>query len=144
MLDVQCRSVSYNLIFTGIDEREHEDGETVLKEFLSAKLKITEEIHIAKLHRMGNIAEAKRRGRPRPLIVKFVHEKDLVKVKRTTILLQGKPYGVNKKYSPEMERERKKLYHIAKAERKKGSIFVLVKLYVNNSIINPETYVFTT
>ena len=146
MLDAQCRSMSYNLIFTGINEREYEDGETVLKEFLSAKLQIADEIPFANTHRIGNITEAKRRGRPRPLIAKFVHKKDLLKVKRATALLQGTHYGVNEQYPPEIESERKKLYPIAKAERKKGSRVVLVrdKLYVNNSIINPETYVFTT
>ena len=146
MLDAQCRSMSYNLIFTGIDEREQEDGETVLKEFLSARLRITDEIPFANIHRMGNIAEAKRRGRPRPLIAKFVHKKHLLKVKRATALLKGTHYGVNEQYPPEIERERKKLYPIAKAERKKGSRVVLVrdKLYVNNSIINPEIYVFTS
>ena len=146
MLDAQCRSMSYNLIFTGIDEREYEDGETVLKEFLSAKLSIADEIPFANIHRMGNTAEAKRRGRPRPLIAKFVHKKHLLKVKRATVLLKGTHYGVNEQYPPEIERERKKLYPIAKAERKKGSRVVLVrdKLFVNNSMIIPETYVFTT
>ena len=146
MLDAQCRSMSYSLIFTGIDEREYEDGETVLKEFLSARLCITDEIPFANIHRIGNITEAKRRGRPRPLIAKFVHKKHLLEVKRATVLLKGTHYGVNEQYPPEIERERKKLYPIAKTERKKGSRVVLVrdKLFVNNSMINPKTYVFTT
>ena len=138
--DQQCRSMKYNLIFTGIEESRDEDSEEVVKNFIEKQLKVEDDVQLANVHRIGGVD--KRKKGPRPIIAKFIFYKDMVKVKKAGRNLQGTRYGMNEQYPEDVEKRRKKLYPIAKAERKKGKKVALVRdrLYVENEQIDPEKY----
>lgn len=143
VLDVKCRSMKYNLIFSGIDEKawdsgEHsENSEETIKTFIKEKLKIpnADEIPMANVHRIGK-RDRRLAARPRSIIVKFIHYNDLTKIKKCAKKLQGTHYGINEQYPPEIEERRKKLYPIAKSARKDRQKAVLVrdKLYINDTL----------
>ena len=138
--------MKYNLLFHGIEEPEGaEDCEDVIKKFIAEKLKIEDEIPMKNVHRIGS-ASNRHDNRPRPIIAKFVFYKHLTSVKQSAFRLKKTPYGINEQFPPEIEAVRKRLYPIAKAERMKGKKAHIVKdkLYVNSSLVNPDTYVFET
>ena len=80
LLDVQCRSMRDNLIFTGIPEKTEEDPEKTVKNFMCEHLKIPEntvnEISFHRVHRIGR----KLNAYPRPIVAKFERykQKELV------------------------------------------------------------------
>ena len=142
--DARCRSMKYNLLFHGIEETDGaEDCEKVIKTFIAEKLKIEDEIPFKNVHRIGSLT-SRSDNRPRPIIAKFVFYKHLTNVKQSAFRLKKTPYGINEQFPPEIEAVRKRLYPIAKAERIKGKKARIVKdrLYVNNSLVDPDTYVF--
>ena len=51
ILDLRCRSMKYNLIFTGICEEKHENTEKVLRNFLAEQLEIEFNIEFTSVHR---------------------------------------------------------------------------------------------
>lgn len=55
ILDIQCRSMRDNLIFTGITKQTQENPENAIKEFMHSALKLSQN----------------NTGRPRPIIAKF-------------------------------------------------------------------------
>lgn len=67
-LDLQSRSMRDNLIFTGIDDQEEENTETVLKDFIKNTLRIEHEISFHRVHRIGR----KMNGKSRPIVAKFI------------------------------------------------------------------------
>ena len=87
-IEARCRSMKYNLLFHGIDEPEEaagaEDSEQVIKDFIRDKLSIedADDISLHNVHRIGAVG-SRRDDRPRPIIAKFVHYKDLTAVKRS-------------------------------------------------------------
>ena len=147
-LDARCRSMKYNLLFHGIAEANEgvvEDSEAVLTDFIKTNLSIEEEFEMANVHRIGKRDDPHRKpGRPRPIIGKFLHYKDLTNVKRSAKLLKGTNYGISEQYPPEIEEVRRKLFAIAKAERAEGRKAYVVKdkLYVDKELIDPDKYVF--
>ncbi|KAK3096070.1 hypothetical protein FSP39_022722 [Pinctada imbricata] len=139
--------MKYNLIFHGITEADVgtiEDSESVLKCFIGRNLNIEDDIPMANVHRIGRRDDRRRDGKPRPIIAKFVHYKDLMNVKRSAKRLKNTNYGISEQYPSEIEDVRRKLFAIAKAERSKGRRAYVVKdrLYVDHELIDPETYVF--
>lgn len=145
-IDAQCRSMKYNLIFSGIEEKvwdrneAAEDAEEVLKNFIKNNLEIEEadDIKMANVHRIGKRNRSSG-ARPRSIIAKFVHYKDLTKVKRSASKLKGTYYGINEQFPSEIEEKRKSLYPIAKEARKKKEkvVFVRDKLYINDVLYKP-------
>ena len=120
VVDQQCRAMKYNLIFYGIteaDEGTSEDSESVLKRFIGRYLNIEEDIPMANVHRIGRRDDRRRDGKPRPIIAKFVHYKDLMNVKRSAKRLKNTNYGISEQYPSEIEDVRRKLFAIARAER---------------------------
>ncbi|KAK3097086.1 hypothetical protein FSP39_006248 [Pinctada imbricata] len=141
--DQQCRSMKYNIIFSGIQESEgNEDCEKIIKEFIAEKLKVEGEIPLVNVHRIGNRSKARRGGRPRSIIAKFLYYKDMQRVKGAGKQLKGTSFGMNEQFPAEVEEVRKKLYPIAKEERRKGKKVVLLRdrLYVEDELIIPERY----
>ena len=117
----------------------------MIKDFIASKLKVDGDILIVNAHRIGNPSESRRRGRPRSLIAKFLYFKDMSRVKRAGRNLRGTSYGMNEQFPVEVEERRKKLYPIAKAERRKGKKVVLVrdKLFVENEAVDLDEYPYT-
>ncbi|KAK3083223.1 hypothetical protein FSP39_017228 [Pinctada imbricata] len=53
LLEMKCRSMKYNLLFSGIAEADGENCENVLKKFIQDELQIEKEIPFANVHRVG-------------------------------------------------------------------------------------------
>ena len=72
-IKLQSNSMKYNLIFSGIQQRdnENENTETVLKEFLTHELGITNanEINFQNVHRLRK----RTNGKPRSIIARFTN-----------------------------------------------------------------------
>ncbi|KAK3085537.1 hypothetical protein FSP39_004866 [Pinctada imbricata] len=134
--DLRVRSMKYNLIFSGIQEGERENSEQVLQDFLANELDIQQYIDFANVHRFGR----QHRGKPRPLIAKFLYQRDLDMVLRNARKLRGKSYYINRQFPDEIEQARRSLYPIMKEFRSKGDHVKLVRdtLYVNGEPYEPE------
>ena len=107
-LDARCRSMKYNLLFHGIAEADEgvvEDSEAVLTDFIKTNLSIEDEFEMANVHRIGKRDDPHRKpGRPRPIIGKFLHYKDLTNVKRSAKLLKGTNYESANSTRPRLRR----------------------------------------
>ncbi|CAG2220516.1 unnamed protein product [Mytilus edulis] len=133
LIDMQCRSMKYNLIFSGIEEHRDEDCEDKLRRFIYQDMRIEHRLEFGNVHRFGKSY----RNKPRPIIARFLYFSDLDMVKRAGKNLKGTHYGVNQQFPAEIEEKRRKLYPIMKAERKNNSKVVLIrdKLYVNDELV---------
>jgi len=74
LFDMQCRTVKYNLIFTGLDEQADENCKNKLRNFIYRyqEMKIPERIEFGNIHRFGK----KNAERPRPIIARFLYYSD--------------------------------------------------------------------
>ena len=144
-VDAQCRSMKYNHGIEEVDDAA-EDCEATLKQFMTHKLKLRseDEMPLKNVHRMGKKEDSRRGDRPRTMIAKFVYYKDLTKMKQSARNLKDTGYGISEQYSTEIEDARKRLYPIARAERRKGHKAYIVKdkLFVNKVLVDPAMYVF--
>lgn len=138
VLDLQCRSMRYNLIFTGLSEKENEDTENVVRQFVRHELRINHWIEFGNVHRFGSGALPGRRGRPKPIVARFLYHKDLAMVLSSTYRLKGKHFGVNQQFPDAIEQARKSLYPIMKEKRAQGCRVKLVRdvLYVDGVAYN--------
>lgn len=139
VLDLQCRSMRENLLFTGIPESEsidagdREDSESVLRDFLCNKMNITDDIKFDRVHRLGR--QNYQQNYPRPLIAKFHQYKDRERIRLTAPkVLRGTPYGVREQFPAEIEAVRRTLYPAAKRAREKEQKVRLVRdrLFIND------------
>ena len=81
IIDLQCRSMRENLLFTSIDEPDllgsdelSEDSERVLRTFIRENMKILDEIEFNRVHQLGKWKSDQLY--PIPIIVKFHRFKD--------------------------------------------------------------------
>ena len=114
VIDLQCRSMRDNLIFTGIEEPDYrieqqEDTEQVLCEFLKYEMNIEPNIPFHRVHRLGY--NQRYSYYPRPIVAKFEHFKDRELVRLAAPkTLRGKHYGVTEQFPKIVEHKRKLLY----------------------------------
>lgn len=146
LMDVQWRSMRENLIFSGIPETElrrgeHENCESLVKEFIRNQMRIEREIEFDRVHRLGRYMQNQRY--PRPIIAKFTYFKDKEHVRQAAPrTLIGTRYSVNEQFPPEMESRRKELYPVAKDARRIETNRVRLvrdKLYINGAQYIPNT-----
>ena len=79
VVDLQCRSMKTNLIFTGLSgETNTENTESKLRDFLYYELGIEENIEFGNVHRYGK----KVHGKNRPIVARFLFQRDLKRVKK--------------------------------------------------------------
>lgn len=135
--DLRCRSMKYNLIFSGIYENDHENTEEVLRDFMARNLDIDHQVEFTSVHRFGK----KNKKRARPIVAKFIYQCDLDQVLKSAKKLKGKPFQINQQFPEEIEQARKSLYPIMKEHKQKGDHVKLVRdiLYINGQPYNPET-----
>ena len=120
VLDLQCRSMRENLLFTGIDEAEaensaepSENSEDVLRTFFFEEMNIRDEIELDRVHRLGKWKRDQLY--PRPIIAKFHRFKDRERVRLAAPkVLRGTAFGVREQFPPEIEAVRRTLYPVAK------------------------------
>ena len=135
VLDLQCRQMRDNLIFSGITEDNVEPEKTV-RHFLSSKLKMSPEIvgdiTFSRVHRLGRPEE----GKCRPIIARFEHYKHRELVKSKGKELKGSSFWVNEHFPKEINDRRKKLYPIMKENRDLDHKVALSvdKLYINGQL----------
>ena len=120
LLDIQCRDMRDNLIFSGISEKKGEEKaepEQLVKEFMSKKLNLSPEvvrdITFSRVHRLGRPAE----GKSRPIIARFEHYKHKELVKSRGKELKGTSLWLNDHFPVEINDRRKKLFPIMKEKR---------------------------
>ncbi|MEW8563212.1 MAG: hypothetical protein AB2541_13945, partial [Candidatus Thiodiazotropha sp.] len=145
IIDMQCRSMRENLIFTGISESdlnrgESENTEAILKDFLRTEMNIDRDISFDRVHRLGYYDPNQIYSRP--IVAKFERFKDKEFVRMSAPApLRGKRFGVNEQYPIEVENKRKLLYPEAKKYRRNKLNKVRLvrdKLYVNGEEIIVE------
>ena len=142
ILDLRCRSMKNNLIFTGLVETRREDTEAKLREFLRCELGIDYHIEIGNVHRFGS--HQKRESQPvrknRPIVARFIYNRDLQYVLESAKYLKGRPFGINQQFPAEIENRRRELYPIMKEAKNKGETAKMVrdKLFINNKEYIPE------
>jgi hypothetical protein len=138
VLDLRCRSMKYNLVFTGLGgEDREEDTERKLREFIFHELEIKDHIEFVNVHRFGRYV----RDKCRPIVARFVYNNERDAVLASTYKLKGKPFGVHEQFPKEVEDRRRQLYPIVKNLKKSGSSKVKLirdKLFVNGKPYNPN------
>ncbi|KAK3107304.1 hypothetical protein FSP39_011554 [Pinctada imbricata] len=135
VVDLQCRSMKNNLIFTGLSgETNTEDTEGVLRDFIYYELGIDSNIEFGNVHRYGKRIN----GKPRPIVARFLYHKDLAFVKRNAYKLKGSNFGINEQFPAVIEDRRKMLYPVMKRikrrDRSANVKLVRDKLYVNGAL----------
>ena len=122
VLDLQCRSMKNNLIFTGLHEVSNEYTEDLLRDFLYSELGIDYKIEFGNVHRFGRNAWDRR-----PIVARFLYFVDLQHVLDSAYKLRNRPLNSSSlgrlkidgnNYTPyrEMQSEKKRellLYGIA-------------------------------
>jgi hypothetical protein len=142
--DLQCRSMSENLLFAGVEDLEKIDGpkldvpenstEVILK-IIEDKMEIPRgQIGIERAHRIGR----PRRGheKPRTIVVKFRNLEDKKRVLKNGNKLKGTNIFVNEQFPRSVEEKRKKLRPILKQAKTKGKNAWMVrdKLYIDGQL----------
>lgn len=140
LLDLRCRSMKNNLVFTGLRETAGEETEAKLRDFLRCELNIDYYIEFGNVHRFGS-RQNNTNGteiRPRPIVARFLYYNDLAYVLECAKRLRGKPYGINQQFPAEIENRRRSLYPVMKEAKNRGK---RVKLVRDRLFINNEEYV---
>lgn len=162
-LDLQTKYMENELIFFGIDEARRdgqsnrESVEETLRSMIKAKLQddvdiyneapvTVETITFKRVHRVGNPARVLETGRPRPIVAQFEKFSDRDAVRKAGTILNKKQASikVHEHYPKEIEARRKQLYPVVRKLADLDHDVKLVKdrLYVNNTLYNPNTGVY--
>lgn len=141
LLDQQCRSMKYNLIFTGIFEHDREDTINVVRSFIKQELEIRHRLEFANAHRFGAPAGRRGRGHHRPIVVRFLYQRDLEVVLSNAYRLKGTPFTIKRQFPEAIEQARRSLYPIMREKREQGHRVKLVRdvLYVDGHVYHDET-----
>jgi archaellum component FlaC len=132
--DLRWRSMKSNLVFTGLGgEVRGENTQQKLKAFLYQELGIQQEIDFANVHRFGKHKD----GRHRPIVARFIYNKDRTMIMERAYMLKGKPYGIQEQLPNEMEERRRELYPLMKQMRQEGR---RVKLVRDKLIVDGRLY----
>ena len=138
VLDLKCRSMKNNLVFTGLwGDGRNENTYALIREFLSRELQINYPIEFGNVHRFGRAA----RNRPRPIVARFVYFSDLLNVKDNAYRLKGTNYGIHEQYPQEIEDRRRKLYPVMRQYKQSGHRTKLVrdKLFIDGTLYVEHT-----
>lgn len=129
MLDLKCRSMSDNLVFSGLAFQREESCKLKIQNFLLNELDIPYKVNLGSVHRFGKPGL----NGARPIVAKFIHRDELEDVLKNTFKLKGKQFGISEQFPIEIERKRKELYPVMKKAKKEGKKVKLVrdKLYIN-------------
>ncbi|CAG2197849.1 unnamed protein product [Mytilus edulis] len=129
LLDLRCRSMKNNLIFSGLGFQQNENCEEKLRRFMHNELGIEFHVELGNVHRFGKPGL----NGTKPIVARFLYRKELEAVLRNTNKLKGKSFGVNEQFPEEIETRRKKLYPVLKKARQEGKQVKLVrdKLFIN-------------
>ncbi|CAG2194675.1 unnamed protein product [Mytilus edulis] len=116
MLDLKCRSMSDNLVFSGLAFQREESCQLKIQNFLLNELDIPYKVNLGSVHRFGKPGL----NGARPIVAKFIHRDELEDVLKNTFKLKGKQFGISEQFPIEIERKRKELYPVMKKAKKEG------------------------
>lgn len=122
-----------NLVCTGLGkEYPREDTESKLRTLLSYELGIEHNVEFANVHRFGRHV----RNKPRPIVVRFIYQRNLDLVLDNAHYLMGTPYGIHQQFPLSVAETRKELYPVMRHYRRQGANVRLVRdrLYVNGKL----------
>jgi hypothetical protein len=137
LTDLKWRSMKNNLVFTGLgNESRDEDTEDKLRHFIQMELGIDQHIELSNVHRFGK----PRRDGKRPIVAKFLYNKERELVKNRGFMLRDTSYGIQEQLPPDMNQRRKQLLPIMHRLRNEGNRAKLVrdKLFVNGKLYVPD------
>jgi len=136
VLDLKCRSMKNNLIFTGLHRVQNEDTEELLRCFLYNELGVDYKIEFGNVHRFKTRGDYRRS----PIVARFLYRKDLDYVLSIANRLKGKPYGIREQFPPEIEQARKPLYPVMKLAKQQRKQVTLIRdrLYIDNELYVPD------
>lgn len=134
-MDLQCRSMQYNLVFRGLLEERNEHIETKLGAFLLNEMNISK-IHMGNVHRFGKPTK----NSPRPIVARFLYYSDLKNVLANANKLRNKSFSISEQFPEAIETVRKTLYPVAKHHRRRGDQVKMVRdrLYINGQQYEPN------
>ena len=136
VLDLKCRSMKYNLVFSGLAYQNDENVTEKIRVFIKNELGILHHIDFVNVHRFGSPGL----NNARPIVAKFSYRADLEAVLKNAYRLKGKRFGINEQFPKEIENRRKALYPVmrkAKGEGKKVSM-VRDRLYIDGKLVQIE------
>lgn len=136
LLDIQCREMRDNLIFSGIKE-DKDNSEDTVRHFMTKNLKmppeVVRDITFSRVHRLGRPVD----GKTRPIIARFEHYKQKELVKSRGKELKGSSFWLNEHFPAEINDRRKKLRPIM---RENWALEHKVALSVDRLYINGQLY----
>ena len=109
----QLPNSNNQLIFSGIAESHDENTECVIRVFLQKELDIDLFMEFGNVRRFGRGLN----GRPRPIAVRFLYQKDVSYVKDRAWCLDGTPFGISENF-PLVEEKREQMYHPVTKKKK--------------------------
>ena len=135
LLDLKCRSMKNNLIFTGLHRVPNEDTEKLLRCFLHHELGVNYKIEFGNVHRIRTNGDFRRA----PIVARFLYHQDLEYVLSIANRLKGKHYGIREQFPPEIEQKRRQLYPIMRQAKRQNRQVALIrdKLYIDNQLYVP-------
>ncbi len=121
-----------NLIITGLKESDGENPEQVVSQFLSTL--VPGSVAVERCHRLG---PSQRKGKSRPMIVRFQSYPDRKKVWEKRFQLKGKDVWLKEDFPASIEEKRQSLYPILQAAKGAG---MKANLVVDKLLINGATF----
>ena len=136
LLDIQCRGMRDNLLFSGIKE-DNDNSEDTVKHFMTKNLKmppeVVRDITFSRVHRLGKPVD----GKTRQLIARFEHYKQKELVRSRGKELKGTSFWLNEHFPAEINDRRKILRPIMKEN---WALENKVALAVDRLYINGQLY----
>ena len=135
ILDLQCRSMKNNLIFTSISYSKFENCEQKLRNFLYEELEIEYPVGFGNVHRFGK----KGRNGARPIVARFIYRREFEDVLRNAFKLRGKSVSFHEQFPAEIENRRKQLYPVMKQAKRDGKMATMTrdKLFIDGERYMP-------
>ncbi|KAK3086753.1 hypothetical protein FSP39_022852 [Pinctada imbricata] len=136
ILDLQCRSMKYNLVFSGLEYQKEENVMDKVRAFIINELEINHYIEFVNVHRFGSPGLNK----ARPIIARFLYRVDQEAVLKKAYLLKGKRFGINEQFPKAIEDRRKVLYPLMREAKGKGKKVAMVRdrLYIEGKLVKIE------
>ena len=131
-----------NLVIGGIEEKDNEQCENLVRTFFKDKLKLdsnsVNHMRIVGCHRLGK--QFGHRGRPRSIIVRFLDYNDRHIVWMAKKNINDKTLSINEHFCGDTEFKRRKLYPIYRAAKKKEKYRAKVSLIGDTLVLNNQRF----
>ncbi|CAG2255746.1 unnamed protein product [Mytilus edulis] len=126
--ELQWRSMTNNIIISGLKHEPNGDTENIVRDFIRKKLGIVENMNFVSVHRFGKQRQN--------IMTKFVSLKDKQLVMRNCHKLKGTNISVRAQFPVKIEKKRKSLYPVLKQAKKdrKKAVLIRDKLFIEGEL----------